>query len=269
VASYVFREADEAERLCLQAEVWEPAAERMLGRIGVAAGAHCVDLGCGPRGILGPLARRAGPRGHVVGVELLAAQLGAARARAREEGIGAVEIVEADAWDTRLPRAAFDLVHERFLIAPLGRGEELLQEMIALARPGGVVALEEPIHASWEYLPPSPVWTRVKGVFEAVFPRFGGDASAGRSIVGLLRRLGLAEVRVDAAVVGLQDRHPYLRTPLAGLSAMRRYIVEAGLMSDLEIEDALLEMERIAADPETHGITFTLAQAWGRKPPKA
>jgi hypothetical protein len=33
--------------------------------------------------------------------------------RAREAGLGAVEIVEADAWDTRLPRAAFDLVHFR------------------------------------------------------------------------------------------------------------------------------------------------------------
>lgn len=266
MAKYVFVDQGEVERLRMQARVWEPAAEALLDRVGVAPGARCVDLGCGPAGLLAPLARRVGPTGKVVGVELLNAQLAAARAHVEREGFTNVEVIEADAFDTRLPRGAFDLVHARFLLAPLGRADELLREMVALARPGGVVVLEEPDQNSWDYFPARPVWARVKRVFEEVFPRFGGDANAGQKLFARLRGLGLERAQLSAAVVALQDGHPYMRTPMVGLAAMRRFIVEGGLMTDGEIDDALREMDAIVSDPESWSTTFTLTQAWGYKP---
>jgi hypothetical protein len=60
----------ELERLHLQAGVWEPETDVMLDRIGVQAGWSCLDMGCGAMGILGPLARRVGSHGRVVGVDL-------------------------------------------------------------------------------------------------------------------------------------------------------------------------------------------------------
>ena len=72
--------AAELERLQLQARVWEPEAEAMLDRIGLAPGARCIDLACGAMGILRPLSRRVGPSGRVVGVDLDAKQLAGARA---------------------------------------------------------------------------------------------------------------------------------------------------------------------------------------------
>src|ERR1700684_3822331 len=120
---YVFSAEGGGDRLPVHARVWGPAAERLLDRIGVKSGARCVDLGCGPAGILGPLARRAGPSGQVVGVDLMGEGIAAAQALARAEGLAGVSVVEADAYDTKLPRASFDLVHARFLAAPLGRPE--------------------------------------------------------------------------------------------------------------------------------------------------
>src|SRR5574341_640738 len=87
----------ELERLRLQARVWEPEAEIMLDHIGLQAGGNCVDLGCGAMGILGPLSRRVGPQGHVVGVDTDAKQLAAARDFVRENQLGNVEILELDA----------------------------------------------------------------------------------------------------------------------------------------------------------------------------
>ncbi|HEV2359545.1 MAG TPA: class I SAM-dependent methyltransferase, partial [bacterium] len=136
--------AAELERLRLQARVWEPEAEAMLDRIGVVPDAHCIDLGCGAMGILGPLSRRVGPSGRVVGVDVDAKQLAGARAFAKEAGLSNVEILELDAYHTRLPAQAFDLVHVRFVFAPVGREEELLLEMLRLVRPGGIVAIQEP-----------------------------------------------------------------------------------------------------------------------------
>jgi SAM-dependent methyltransferase len=263
---YVFTAEGEALRLAEQARVWEPAAEALLDRIGVPAGARCVDLGCGPAGILAPLARRAGPQGLVIGVDRAAAHVAAAREHARAAGLATVEIVEDDAYATRLPRGAFDLVHARFVIAPLGRGEALVREMIALARPGGVIALQEPDHSAFAYLPPTRAWARIKRMLDKAFPLFGGDAYAGQRVFGLLRRMGLEDVQVSAAALALHGRHPYMRTPLHGLAAARRFILDAGIATEAEIDEAAAELSALIEDPDTHCTMFNLVQAWGCRP---
>ena len=141
--------AAEVERLQLQAGVWEPEAEALLDRIGVSPGWNCINLGCGANGILGPLSRRVGPTGRVVGLDRDAQQFAAARAFVRQNRLENVEAVAGDAYGTGLPRSSFDLVHVRFVFAPAGRDEALLQEMLALARPGGIIAIQEPGAASW------------------------------------------------------------------------------------------------------------------------
>src|ERR687883_2018044 len=95
--------ASELERLRLQARVWEPEAETMLDRIGVQPGWRCLDLGCGAMGILGPLSRRVGPGGQVVGVDRDPQQLAGARAYVHEQALTNVAIRDGDAYATGLP----------------------------------------------------------------------------------------------------------------------------------------------------------------------
>lgn len=258
--------AAELERLRLQARVWEPEAEAMLDRIGVAPGVHCIDLGCGAMGILGPLSRRVGPSGRVVGVDLDAKQLAGVREFVREAGLSNVEILELNAYRTELPPQAFDLVHVRFVFAPVGREDELLREMLRLVRPGGVIAIQEPDASSWTCLPPRPSWDRLKEAILAAFARGGGDFNAGRRLYAMLRTAGLKDVSVRAAVQALPGGHPYLRLPVQFATSLRGRILDARLMSPSELDTAVAECERIAADPETCGLTFTVVQAWGRAP---
>ena len=256
--------AAELERLRLQARVWEPEAEAMLDRIGVASGAQCIDLGCGAMGILGPLSRRAGPPGRVVGVDSDAKQLAGARELVADTGLSNVEIVERDAYRTELPGQMFDLVHVRFVFAPVGRDDELLREMLRLVRPGGVIAIQEPDASSWTCLPPHPSWDRLKGAILAAFARGGGDFNAGRRLYTMLRTAGLEDVTVRAAVQALPGGHPYLRLPVQFAASLRGRILDAGLMSPSELDAAVAECEQIAAAPDTCGLTFTVVQAWGR-----
>lgn len=86
--------AAEVERLRLQARVWETEAQAMLDRIGVRPGWRCVDLGCGAMGILGPLSRRVGAEGRVVGVDNDPKQLAGARAYAEEAGWANVDVLD-------------------------------------------------------------------------------------------------------------------------------------------------------------------------------
>lgn len=262
---YILSNPAEAERLRVQARIWEPDVELLLDQIGVQPGWRCIDVGCGAMGILGPLSRRVGPHGRVVGIDKDPQLLAAARAYVQEEGLANVEVLERDAFDSGLPRASFDLVHARFIMA-FGRAGELFRELLALARPGGIVVSQETDQHSWCYFPQRPVWPLLKQVIEAAFLQIGGDANIGQQTYHMFRQAGLEDVRVRAAVAALQHSHPYMRMPILGANGLRKVILGAGLMSEAALDAALAEMEQFINDPTTYEISFTVTQVWGRKP---
>jgi SAM-dependent methyltransferase len=264
MSSYLLASPEEKARLQLQVRVWESESEAMLDRIGVQPGWTCLDLGCGAMGILRLLSRRAGSQGRVVGMDADTSLLNAARAYVEDEGLTNVELREGDAHHTGLPYGTFDLVHERFVF-PYVAVEKALGEMIALAKPGGVIATEEPDQYSWNYYPESPQWPRLRQIIEAAFA-LRGDINVGRRTYALLREAGLEDVTVRAGVLALQNSHPYMRLPIMGINAMRPHILKAGLSSDAELDALLADVERMVSDPQTMQITFTLVQVWGRKP---
>jgi len=256
----------ELERLALQAAVWEPAAEQMIGEIGVESGWRCVDLGCGVRGILEPLADAVDSIGTVIGVDNDPLLLDAARAWAVDRALHNVWLFQDDALRTDLPRGIYDLVHARFLFAPLGRDEALLKEMIELTRPGGVVAIQEPDSASWNVHPRRAGFDALKPAILRAFRAGGGDFHAGTRIFDMLRRAGLEDVQVRAHVLALPPGHPYRRLPVLFANSLRRRILEDELLTPSQFSAAVADCEAAADDAATLATTFTLMQAWGRKP---
>ncbi|HEX6608836.1 MAG TPA: methyltransferase domain-containing protein [Chloroflexia bacterium] len=257
--------AAELERLRLQARVWEPEAQALLDRIGVPPGATGVDLGCGAMGILGPLSTRVGADGRVVGVDVDDTQLAAARAYVADNGFTNVEIRKADAYNTGLASEAFDLVHVRFLFAPVGRDEELLAEMLRLTKPGGLLVIQEPDATPWTCLPASAAWNQLKTTILAAFRLGGGDFNAGQRTYKMLRDAGLREVDLRAAVIALHDAHPYMRLPIQFATSLRPRILAARLLTAADLDGAIAECEEIASRPDTSVLTFIVTQVWGRK----
>jgi 2-polyprenyl-3-methyl-5-hydroxy-6-metoxy-1,4-benzoquinol methylase len=262
---YILASDKEKERLQLQARVWESETEAMLNCIGLQPGRSCLDLGCGAMGILGPLSRQVGPDGQVLGVDSDPNLLAAAHVYVQEEGLTNVELLEADVYDTDLPHASFDLVHERFVFPHVASPEKMLDKMIALTKPGGVVAVQEADQYSWNFFPERPKWPRLKQIIEATFA-LRSDINIGRRTYGFLRQAGLEDVQIRAAVLALQNSHPYMRMPIIGVTAMRQRIIEAGLSTDAELDDLLADLEQCTSLPETFMITFTVTQVWGCKP---
>jgi ubiquinone/menaquinone biosynthesis C-methylase UbiE len=145
----------EMQRRRLQSQVWEPAAVDFLTSINIQPGWKALDLGCGAMGILRPLSQLVGDTGTVVGLDSDATQLAAARSFVDEAKLTNVSVIEGNAFDTGLPAGHFDLVHVRFLFAPVGRDLELLTEMLRLLRPGGVIAIQEPDASCWNVASPN------------------------------------------------------------------------------------------------------------------
>ena len=113
---------------------------------------------------------------------------------------------------------------------------------------------------------PHPAWNRIKAALAAVFVQGGGDYCAGQRTYGLLRRAGLEDVQVRAAVVALHDRHPYMEALTLRAASLRRRIVEGGLLSEADLDEATAACEQLIHDPDTLVLTFITTQVWGRKP---
>lgn len=102
----------EVEHLVRQAEVYSDEAGQLLERVGVAAGATVIDVGCGALGIVYLLCAKVGPGGRVVGLDREPRLIDAARRVAAQRGLP-VEFVPGEATGLPLPSAAFDFAHER------------------------------------------------------------------------------------------------------------------------------------------------------------
>lgn len=166
--------------------------------------------------------------GSVTGVDRDAQQLAAARAFVADYGLSNVQIVEADAFASALPSESFDFTHARFLVGPAGRADVLLPD--GTHHQAGRRYRSSGTRYRFLDLLPS---RSIMGCFEVgkirtAFRRGGGDIDSGRQIYGMLRKLGLEEVRLRAAVIALYDRHPYMRLPVQFASSLRARIIGDG-----------------------------------------
>jgi SAM-dependent methyltransferase len=250
----------ELERLQLQSRVWEPAGRELLSKIEGGPDARVLDVGCGALGWLRILSQWVGPSGQVVGTDIDETLLDAARSFLETEGISNVELVVDDLFDSKLEPDSFDLVHARYVIAPLGRGREQVASHRQLVMPGGSLVLEEWDLGSWHLNPNAPAAERLIRLLADIFAALGGEA--GRGLPELLHEIGIEDPAIDAHVVALEPGHPYLRLPLQFSVALESRLLET--VSEDELALLRREAESELAEPGRWGTTFTLIQSWGR-----
>ena len=108
-----------------------------------------------------------------------------------EEGLRNVGLVKDDLFASELEPHAFDLVHARYEITPLGRPQAQMETYLRLARAGGTIVLEDPDVASWHFNPPAPALEKLIALIVETFRLSGGDWNAGRNHLHLLREFGI------------------------------------------------------------------------------
>jgi ubiquinone/menaquinone biosynthesis C-methylase UbiE len=147
--------ANEEERLRRQPQELAPDSKRLLDQLDIRSGDRAIDIGCGPQGILDLLSERVGARGSVVGLERSESTVHLARQFIAEHDLRNVEVLQGDAKATGLPKASFDVVHARLVLVNVPDPQRVVEEMVDLARPGGVVASHEADWGAFLCDPPS------------------------------------------------------------------------------------------------------------------
>ena len=92
----------------------EPLGRLAMDALAIGPGERLIDIGCGCGQTTLELARRAGPSGNVVGVDVSAPMLAVARRRARALSLAEVEFLEADAQTHGFDSAGADALFSRF-----------------------------------------------------------------------------------------------------------------------------------------------------------
>jgi SAM-dependent methyltransferase len=256
------RRAGEIERLDRQGAAMAPDCAIMLERIGVGAGWRCLDLGCGPGGITALLSARVGARGHVVGLDADPVFIDHARRNAAAN----TEFVQGDAYNAALPAGSFDLVHLRFVASTAGEPQRLLREAIRLAKPGGIVALQEPDMATLNCYPAHPAWDALRGALIGAFAAVGSNISLGRELFSLARAAGLADVQYRPFLVGVRSDDSMVDYLPSTVESLRGTVIGHELMSESALDVVLATCRKHLADPGTVFTMYTVVQVWGRPP---
>jgi len=170
------------------------SGEELVKDLGITSGLEVLDLGCGDGTTAIPAARLGA---NVLGVDIAANLVAAAKARVKEEGLTNIRFQQGDATGLAdLADDSFDLVVSIFgaMFAP--KPFDVASEMVRVARPGGRVVMgnwipndptlvAQVLKISSAYAPPPPegfISPMTWGVEDNVVERFTAAGVAAENI---------------------------------------------------------------------------------------
>jgi len=224
------------------------------------------DLGCGVGMVTTLLAELVGPTGQVVGVDFSGAQIAQAREIVPPE-LSNITFVEASATDTGLPREDFDLVYSRFLLIHLAEPDLALHEMYSLLKPNGVLVCEDGDLTASGSEPPS-MFNAFPSLFGRLGPIRGVDYTLGRELFQKIVAANFSspEITFNQPVFARGENKRLLELTLAEAG---EGFVGAGLITRKELDEIVIEMQRLADDETVLALMPRMSQVWARKSPVA
>jgi ubiquinone/menaquinone biosynthesis C-methylase UbiE len=226
---------------------WSTAAEVFYAPADIRTGQVVVDFGCGPGHTAIEFARRVGPTGHVLALDVNAEFI--KRAQTRAEAAGFADRITAQLLTTeRLPLAdaAIDRIAARNTIIYVRDPVSTFEEFRRVLRPGGIAhAIEsdwnlttvEPLEAEWRALVAAASWA-------------WRTPEMGRKLYGIARRAGFSQVVIQ--VLTKPDTEGRL---LDMIRTVADYARKSGALDSERIDAMLEKAERGVIDGTYIAVT--------------
>ena len=125
--------------------------ESFFDKIGLPLTGRIHELGCGTGAVCRAIASRPGFAGTVVGSDLSASLIEAAKDITAKSGLKNIEYYQADGQGSDGHHGQYDLVLAHTVISHVTKPAALLHEAIRLARPGGQIILHDGDYASMTF----------------------------------------------------------------------------------------------------------------------
>ena len=238
--------------------VFDPVTSAHLTRLGVAPGAHCLEVGAGSGSIARWMADQVGDGGHVLAVDLDPRWC-------RADGRAQLEVRALDLVAEPMPPGPWDVIHERLVLQHIPERLDVLTRLVAELAPGGVILLEDFDTGEVRTLdrggPDHELIVRVAQAFNRLLGTRGGVSDFAAGALRILREHGLdgtgasGYVAIDAGGTG------WATVLAANAAQVRDGLVRQGVPP--EDVDRFIE---VMADPGTVVGSSVLISTWGRRP---
>lgn len=246
-------------------EIFRPTTAALLNRVDIRPGMACLDVGCGTGDVAFDLARRVGPEGRVVGLDMDDVRIDEGR---REAGakLANVEFRVADIRTVSDPTPEFDVVYSRFLLDHLAHPAEVLSTMYRMLKPDGKLVAECIDHSGWYCYPALAAFDRAVELVSEERKRTGGFPDIGARLPVLFLDAGLSDVRMSI-FQHMELAGVFKSWMLTSLTPDRaQWIVTLGIADEAEVEQVLAEVTAHIKNPRTVMGTPRFVQCWGSKP---
>ncbi|GIE85982.1 class I SAM-dependent methyltransferase [Actinoplanes regularis] len=251
------RTDEEFERVRAQARLWSADTARLLDRIGLAAGARCLDAGCGPGETMRLMAERVGPAGEVIGIDLDPVISSLAPGRV---------IIHDLTADEPVPGGPYDLVYARLLLFHTPRRAEVLRRLWDAVGPGGHLLVQDYDLQAVGLNPTLGIVDQMTALVVAAFGAAGCDVRTGSRLPYLMAEAGIGAP--DGTDVAGRLIPAAMGTPiLASVYQSLLPIAYAnGLITPDEAGQALDTLRReTAANPDRYVLLPLLNGIWKTK----
>jgi SAM-dependent methyltransferase len=193
---------DYADKLSKFNTYAKPELRRLIKGLELRRGMHVLDAGCGTGNALNWLLNEVTPSERVVGIDLAAAHVAAARLRVPPD----VEIHQADLFDVEFEPASFDLIWCVNTINHLMDPVRGAMHLATLLRPGGRVALGQSsllpdMYFAWDARLERVTNEAVRRYYQDRYHVDERDLTAVRALVGILRLAGLRNIAVRTVMI--------------------------------------------------------------------
>jgi SAM-dependent methyltransferase len=116
---------------------------QVLDRIGVRPGERVLELGPGPGAFTLDAARRTGPQGEIIAVDIQPKMIHRLERKIREAGVTNIKTHIADAYCLPLDDMSVDRIFLVTVLPEIPDKGKALQEMWRVLRPGGILSISE------------------------------------------------------------------------------------------------------------------------------
>jgi SAM-dependent methyltransferase len=193
---------DYSRKLQLFNSFAEPELRRAVASLGLKRGMRVLDAGCGTGEALQWLCDAVAPDGTVVGIDLAASHVSAARVIAS----GQVHVLQADVRKPPLAPLSFDVVWCVNTMNHLREPLAGVQVLATLLRPGGRIAVGQSsllpdMFFAWDSRLEQLTSEAVRRYYRDRYRLSERDLAGVRSLVGWLRRAELRNVRAHTLMI--------------------------------------------------------------------
>jgi ubiquinone/menaquinone biosynthesis C-methylase UbiE len=241
----------------------EPLREytRQVQQLGY--GSSVLDVGCGSASDTIAFARLVGKAGKVTGIDVDAEAIALANARAQEMKVA--KWVQHEVGDAhRLPYAdaSFDSVHCARMLHHVANPQQVIAEMVRVAKPGGWVVLSDMDMSSRTVDVADAALLETEWELRKARSLIFDDAYTGRSLYRWAKQAGLQEVSAQPFAFATTDVGLVMKMGRA--ADVQQAAIEAGRVTAEEVAALNLSLQDAAARDELFGY-FVFVVVAGRK----